>query len=249
MEFRDQVVLVTGAGKGLGRSIALAFAAQGAVVAANDLTPVNLDKTLALIRAQGGQAREYLFDIAKPQPVRAMVEQVLADCGRIDILVNNAGVAPRAPLLEMDEWDWQRTLDVNLSGVFYLMQAVGRAMRRQGGGVMVNLGASQQQLSRAQNQAAFCASKAGLVGLTHAAARELAAYSIRVNAVCPGEGVASLKPEDSKPEGSQQQVAVQAQLPLGHLEAGQDASALVLFLCSRAAGNINGQSFEVATLD
>jgi len=223
MEFRDQVVLVTGAGKGLGRSIALAFAAQGAVVAANDLTPVNLDKTLALIRAQGGQAREYLFDIAKPQPVRAMVEQVLADCGRIDILVNNAGVAPRAPLLEMDEWDWQRTLDVNLSGVFYLMQAVGRAMRRQGGGVMVNLGASQQQLSRAQNQAAFCASKAGLVGLTSAAARELAVYNIRLNAVCPGEGVAPA--------------------------AGQDASALVLFLCSRAAGNINGQSFEVATLD
>ena len=134
---------------------------------------------------------------------------------------------------------------------------------------MVNLGASQQQLSRAQNQAAFCASKAGLVGLTSAAARELAAYNIRLNAVCPGEGVASLWPDRSQSEssqsissqpesnypkighleGGQPQAAVQAQLPLDTPTAGQDASALVLFLCSRAAGNINGQSFEVATLD
>ncbi len=240
MEFTEKVVLVTGAGKGLGRAIALAFAAQGAMVAANDLTPVNLDRTLALIRAQGGRAQEYLFDIAKSQPARALVEQVLADWGRIDILVNNAAVAPRAPLLEMDEWDWQRTLDVNLSGVFYLMQAAGRVMRQQGGGVMVNLAAAQDYLSHAQNMAAFSASKTGLIGLTRAAAHELAAFRIRVNAVCPGEGHPQAMDENQQP-GSVRQ----GELPMSKPAAIQDVSGLVLFLCSDAASNISGQAIEV----
>ena len=239
MEFSEKVVLVTGAGKGLGREIALAFAAQGAVVAANDLTPVNLDKTLALMRAQGGRAQEYLFDIAKALPARALVEQVVADYGRIDILVHNAAVAPRAALLEMDEWDWLRTLDVNLSGAFYLMQAAGRVMRRQGGGVMVTLGASWDYLDGAEQMAAFHASKAGLVGLTQAAARVLAPYHIRVNAVCPGELAAQEEP-----------LSPGSLLPAQPAQSGisaRDVAALVLFLCSDAARHISGQAIEIGS--
>ena len=131
-DFSDKVTLVTGAGRGIGRHIAEAFASQGAVVAANDITPINLDETVQRITSAGGRARAYIFDVAKRMPVQAMVDQVLEDWGRIDILVNNAGVEPHASILDMDEWDWHRTLDVNLSGPFFAMQHVGRAMRQRG---------------------------------------------------------------------------------------------------------------------
>ncbi len=184
-DFTDKVVLVTGAGKGAGRAIAEAFAARGALVAANDVTPINLDETAARITASGGRVRAYVEDVAKKMPVQTLVKAVQDDWGRIDILVNCAEVEPRAPLLEMDDWDWQRTLDVNLSGTFLLMQNVGRVMRAQGGGVMVNLGARARD---PEKRAAYLASKAGLVALTEQAAGEFAAENIRVYLVAPGEG-------------------------------------------------------------
>ena len=107
-----KVVLVTGAGRGVGRVVAQGFARRGAIVAANDITPVNLDGTIADIQAEGGRARDYIYDVAKSMPVRALVNQVVVDWGRIDVLVNCARVEPHAPVLGMDEWDWQRTLDV-----------------------------------------------------------------------------------------------------------------------------------------
>jgi NAD(P)-dependent dehydrogenase (short-subunit alcohol dehydrogenase family) len=184
-QFKDRVVLVTGAGRGLGRAIAAAFSAGGAILALNDLTPINLDETLQHILSAGGQAKDYIFDTAKKTPVQTMVQQILADWGRIDILINNAGVSPRAAILEMDEWDWHRTLDVNLGGPFFMTQVVGRVMQQQGGGIIVNIAASAAWMEQLENRAAFIASKAGLVGLSRAAARELAPYAIRVHAVCP----------------------------------------------------------------
>lgn len=183
-DFTDKVVLVTGAGKGAGRAIAEAFAARGAFVAANDVTPINLDETVAGITASGGRVRAYVEDVAKKMPVQTLVNAVQDDWGRIDILVNCAEVEPRAPLLEMDDWDWQRTLDVNLTGTFLLMQTVGRVMRAQGGGLMVNLGA---RAKAPEKRAAYLASKAGLVALTEQAAGEFAADNIRVYLVAPGE--------------------------------------------------------------
>jgi len=225
-QYNDKVVLVTGAGRGLGREIAKAFAAQGARVAANDLTPVNLDDTLAEIQSTGGQVRGHLYDIAKKMPAQALVQDVQDEWGRIDILINNAGVRPRAALLLMDEWDWQRTLEVNLSGPFYLTQAVGRLMREQGSGAIVNIASSEalEILSSPQKAgaslptevSAFLASKCGLIGLSQAAAAEFEAYNIRVNTVCPVR---------SDPET----VAW--------------AAALVLSLCSPQADAVTGQVF------
>ena len=128
-DFADKVVLVTGAGKGIGREVAEAFAAHGASVAVNDISPVNLDETLVHIAAAGGRTKAYVEDIAKKMPVQALLNAVLDDFGRIDILVNCAEVEPRKPVLEMDDWDWQRTLDVNLTGAFLLTQSAGRIMK------------------------------------------------------------------------------------------------------------------------
>ncbi len=184
-EFAGRVVLITGAGRGLGRTLAEAFAARGALVAANDITPVNLDDTVAAIRAGGGQVYPYESDIAKKIQVQTMIRQVLEDLGKIDCLVNNAGVHPGSALLDMDEWDWRRTLDVNLTGAFLCSQIAGRAMRELGGGVIVNIAAAPETAAGGQASAVFAASKIGLAGFTRAAARELAPYRIRVNAVCP----------------------------------------------------------------
>lgn len=189
-DFDHQVALVTGAGRGLGGLVAEALAARGAIIAANDITPVNLDLTLEHIRASGGLARDYVFDVSKLMPVQTMVDQVLADWGRIDVLVSNARVRPRAPLLEMDEWDWHRTLAVNLSGAFLVLQQVALAMRRQGGGAIVII-APQETFSQ-PGYAAYLASQAALVSLATQAASELAPYNIRVNAIRPAQGEADM---------------------------------------------------------
>jgi NAD(P)-dependent dehydrogenase (short-subunit alcohol dehydrogenase family) len=125
-EFTGKVVLITGAGRGLGREAAIAFSSFGGRVAANDINPLSLDETVNHIIQNGGTARPYVFDIAKRMPIEGMVAQVLDHFGRIDILINHATVAPHASLLEMDEWEFHRTLDVNLGGPFFTMQQVGR---------------------------------------------------------------------------------------------------------------------------
>jgi len=181
-------VLITGAGKGSGKKLAEAFAQQGAIVAANDISPINVEAVVEQIQAQGGQAKAYIDDVAKKVGVQALVKQVEDDCGRIDILVNHAAVEPHSPLLDMDEWDWHRTLNVNLTGAFLMIQSVGRMMREQGGGVIINLISEASHAPRNGGdegpiRGAFLASMAGLEAISQQAAGELASYGIHVNAV------------------------------------------------------------------
>jgi NAD(P)-dependent dehydrogenase (short-subunit alcohol dehydrogenase family) len=226
--FKDEVALVTGAGRGIGRAVAEALASRGAIVAANDITPIHLDETLENIRKAGGRAKDYIFDVAKRAPVQAMVDLVLEDWGKVDILINSAGVDPHAAILDMDEWDWARTLDVNLSGPFLTMQQVGRFMRQRRSGVIVNLGAAGSSLPR-KDHSAFIASKTGLLGLSRAAALEFSEFNVRVNLVCPGEtrggDLAELQPSLKKAGFS------------------EDTVGVILFLCSPAAAGITGRSF------
>lgn len=190
-DFEGKVILITGAGKGSGRKLAEAFAGQGATVAANDISPINVEEVVAGIRARGGDARAYIDDVAKKVGAQALVKQVEDDLGRIDILVNHAAVEPHSPLLDMDEWDWHRVLDVNLTGAFLMTQSVGRVMRAGGGGVILNLIAEAGR-DESPLRAAFFASMAGLKAFSQQAARELAPYDIRVHTVATDTDVETI---------------------------------------------------------
>ena len=193
-DLKDKVILITGAGKGSGRLLAKAFAEREAIVAANDISPINVEEIVDHINAKGGRSKAYIEDVAKKVGAQYLVKQVEDDFGHIDILVNHAAVEPHIPLLDMDEWDWHRIMDVNLTGAFLMIQSVGRMMREQGSGVIINLitrpdsevqhaRADDRRESRSEAEAAFVASMSGLEGLTRAAARELKPYGIRVYAV------------------------------------------------------------------
>jgi NAD(P)-dependent dehydrogenase (short-subunit alcohol dehydrogenase family) len=176
--FENKVVLVTGAGRGAGRLLAQTFAAQGALVAANDISPVNLDPVVDGIIAAGGRARAFIHDIAKKVDVQVMVNNISADFGRIDILVNCANVQPPAALLEIDEWDLHRVFEVNAIGTFLMMQSVGRVMRAQGSGIIVNV-----VKLPGNAPASFIASRAGLAATTDRINAELGAYGLHAFSV------------------------------------------------------------------
>jgi NAD(P)-dependent dehydrogenase (short-subunit alcohol dehydrogenase family) len=180
-ELAGKVVLITGAGRGSGKMLAREFAARGAIIAANDISPVNVEEVVNEITRQGGRAKAYIEDVAKKLGAQNIVKQVEDDFGRLDILINHAAVEPRVPLLAMDEWDWHRVLDVNLTGTFLMTQSAGRVMREQGWGVIISL-ITEPDL-QVQNEAAFVASMQGLEGFTRQAAHELSLHGIRVHAV------------------------------------------------------------------
>jgi NAD(P)-dependent dehydrogenase (short-subunit alcohol dehydrogenase family) len=179
--FTDQVVLVTGAGRGLGRALSLAFGGEGARLAIIDLTPINLDQTEIQLKSSGVEVLSITGDVAKKMQVQGMIEATVEHFGRLDVLINHAHVEPVAALLTMDEWDWDRTLAVNLKGPFLTMQSAGRIMSEQGGGCVINLGLTRSL--RRTDRAAFAASLKGLGELTRRAAIEFAPHRIRVNAL------------------------------------------------------------------
>lgn len=180
-DLKDKVVLITGAGKGSGRALAEAFAQRGATVAANDISPVNLEEVVNGINRRGGHAKAFIEDVAKKLGAQYIVKQVEDDLGRLDILVHHAAVEPTIPMLNMDEWDWHRVLDVNLTGAFLMTQSAGRVMREKGSGVIFFL-ISEPNRDEGK-EAAFVASMDGLRGLARQSARELSPHGIHVFAV------------------------------------------------------------------
>lgn len=176
-DLKGKVVLVAGAGRGAGRQVAESLAALGAVIAAVDLTPVNLDDTVARITAGGGRVTPYLVDIARKMPVQGLLNQVVEQLGGIHILVNCAEVEPSRKVLEMDEWEWARTMEVNLTGAFLLTQSVGRIMKETGGGLIIHV--SRPALAR-EDRSAYRASKSALETFVRTAAGELASHRIRL---------------------------------------------------------------------
>ncbi len=168
---KDKVILISGAGKGIGRRLAEEAAARGAIIAANDISPINVEEVVEKIHANGGRARAYVEDVAKKVGAQALIKSVEDDFGSVDILINHAAVAPNSPLLNMDEWDWHRVLDVNLTGAFLLAQTAGRIMRAKGSGVIVNIITGSGE--KPKDAGAYFISKAGLDELSRQLKREL----------------------------------------------------------------------------
>ena len=243
MSFQGQVVLVTGAGRGIGKAIALAFARDGAKVAVNDINPSSCEAVAEEIRSGGGEAAAFHADVSNKLAVQAMLIDLEDRWGRVDVLINNAGVEPHKPIVQLDEWDWDRTIDVNLKGAFICSQSVGRMMIKQGGGVIVNIASIAGRAAGLRDRSAYVASKTGLIGFTKECAREFAAHQIRVNAVCPGvivtEMTAHLRDNEAQLKKWLEDI------PLGRLGEPDDVTGLVLFLCSDAARYITGQAINV----
>lgn len=184
MGVAGKVAVVTGGGSGIGRATAELFVREGARVAVVDVDRATGEETLARLRAAGGEAVLIAADVSSADQVRQMVDEVVGRFGRLDILVNNAGIYRQGDALATSETDWQRMLDVNLTGPFLCAKHAMAAMRRSGGGVIVNV-ASEAGLVGIKGQVAYNVTKAALIGLTRSLAVD-AAPVIRVNCICPG---------------------------------------------------------------
>ncbi|MDX1437882.1 MAG: SDR family NAD(P)-dependent oxidoreductase, partial [Anaerolineales bacterium] len=197
-----KVVLITGAGWPPGREVAVSFGQQGAKVAVSDLTPVNLDPIVKEIQEAGGAAALFDADISKKIPAQTMITAVVEQWGQIDIVVNIVGVRPEGAILNLDEWDWRRSIDVNLTGPFLATQIIGRAMREIGGGRILFLASPPEERQVGSDRVAFQTALSGLSGFTRSAARELGEHNITVNAVFPSGALPTVSSPEPTPEAA-----------------------------------------------
>ncbi|MFN8482544.1 MAG: glucose 1-dehydrogenase [Anaerolineae bacterium] len=239
----DSVAVVTGAGRGIGRAVARAFAAAGYAVLVNDIDARSAESAAAELRNAGSDALAAPGDVADLGAVAALAAAALARWGRVDALVNNAGIEPRASILDMDPAEWDRVMAVNLRSAFLCTQTFGRIMRDARQGAIVNVASIAGKASPLPMRSAYAASKAGMVGFTKEAAREFAAYGIRVNAICPGV-IATEMTAHARSDPAQM-TAWLSGIPLARLGEPDDVAALTVFLCSDAAAYITGQAIHV----
>jgi 3-oxoacyl-[acyl-carrier protein] reductase len=236
----NQVAVVTGAGRGIGRAIALKFASAGANVACVSRTAENAQKTADEIRALGRQAWALALDVANAIAVADAAERILADAGAVHILVNNAGIARDGLIMRLSEEDWDAVLDTNLKGAFAFTKAFARSFIKQRTGRIINI-ASVIGLIGNAGQCNYAASKAALIGLTKALAKEMGSRGVTVNAIAPGfieTDMTSVLNEKMRSE-------VLQRIPLQCFGQPEDIAEAALFLASPAARYITGQVLTV----
>jgi 3-oxoacyl-[acyl-carrier protein] reductase len=241
MDFKDKVVLVTGGSRGIGRACSVAFAKRGATVvlsyAGNEAAAT---ETVKLVTEAGGKGKAIRFDVANPEECTKAIDETVKELGRLDVLVNNAGITIDGLIMRYSDADYCKTLDTNLKGAFNLIRAVSRPMMKQRAGCIINMTSIVGEMGNA-GQSAYAASKAGLIGLTKAMAKELAPRNIRVNAVSPGfieTDMTQHIPEEAK------KMMLQV-TPLQRLGRAEEVAAATVFLASSDASYITGEVLKV----
>ena len=236
----NQIALVTGGARGIGRAIALELAGLGADVALFDLSVAGLEETAGLVKARGRRALSLSGDVTKGDDARMAVERTIADLGGLHIVINNAGVTRDGLLMRMKEEDWDLVLDVNLKGTFNFSQAAVRHFLKQRAGRIISI-ASVVGVTGNAGQANYAASKGGIISFTYTLAKELGARGVTANAVAPGfietDMTAALSPEVRKALGDR--------IPAGRLGRPEDVAAAVAFLAGPSASYINGVVIRV----
>jgi len=244
--FSGRTALVTGAGSGIGRALALAFVAEGARVVVAGRRREPLDETVRLIEDQGGKALAVTADVAAAADAQALVEAAVEAFGSLDVAVNNAGVfRGGGPLADLSEADWHAQLDINVTGVFLALRAQIRQMRTQpSGGAIVNVASTFGAHTRIPGTAAYAASKAAVAALSRGAARDHIRDGVRINVVSPGATATpmSLRPGETEADRT---VRAEATLPLGRISATEEVAAAVLYLASDEAASVVGTDLVV----
>ena len=248
----DKIALVTGASKGIGRAIAIAFAKEGANVVVNYFkSEDDANDVVKEINALGRAAVPVRADVSKIDEVKAMVKRTIDQFGRIDMLVNNAGVSTMGPLVDLTERDWDYNMDVNAKGVFLCCQAVARHMIGQRYGKIINISSAAGKTG-ARFLSHYCASKFAVIGLTQSLALELAPYGINVNAVCPGYVETDMQSRELVWEAKLRGISSEevkrgylGSVPLGRLGKSEDVAKVVVFLASAQSDYMTGQAINV----
>lgn len=245
MKLAHKIAAVTGAGSGIGQAIALLFAAEGARVYAFDVDVDGLKDTERK-SAYGQALTTHILDVTKSADVKAALEQIVRESGRLDILVNNAGIGVAATVDQTEDDDWRRVMAVNLDGVFYGCKYGVQIMKRQKEGIIINM-ASVAGLVGVRNRAAYGASKAGVIGLTKAMAVDHAADGIRINCICPGTvdspwvgRIVSTQPD---PDGERQRMA--ARQLLGRMGTPEEIAHAALYLALPSSAYVHGTALVI----
>jgi 3-oxoacyl-[acyl-carrier protein] reductase len=237
---QGRIALVTGASQGIGRACALELASAGATVALAARNEGKLAEVVKEIEAAGGQAAAFALDIASEESIKSAAKEVLARFGKVEILVNNAGITRDGLMLRMKRADWDQILTTNLTGAFLLTQAVLSPMLKNRWGRIIQISSVVGRTGQA-GQVNYAASKAGLIGMTRAMAREVASRGITVNAVAPGY----IETPMTAALNDEQRTAMMAQIPLGRPGTDRDVAQAVVFLASDAAAYITGHVLDV----
>jgi len=251
MTFQNQTAIVTGAARGIGKGIAVALAREGANVVVVDINAGQATQAAEEIRKLGFSAVATPVDITLHEQVDGLVQSTVARFGKIDILVNSAGVVSNRAVLDLPEEEWDRTIAVNLKGVFLCTKYVAKAMAARKSGRIINISSLSGKVG-APGQAAYCASKHGVIGLTLVSAIDLAPYGITVNAICPGMNETEMMQEVLAQRAASRGQTVDevrqgilVKTPLGRFGRPEDVAQVVMFFASPAAAYVTGQTIDV----
>jgi len=253
MQLYGKTALITGAGQGIGRATAVAFAKEGANLILADINYENAVETANQIADKNIQCWPYKLDVSDVNQINSLINFAVEKCDGIDLFFNNAGVTQHISFFDINEVQWDKINKVNAKGAFFCMQQVARLMVNQGrGGKIVNAGSIAGKGYKRASNAAYAASKGSVIAMSHIAAEYLAPHGINVNAICPGmvqtdmfKGIVSLRSEETGQEALQIKKNIESEIPLGRVNQPEDVAALVLFLVSDSSRNITGQALNI----